>query len=497
MPAHRNGRSQYRVQLNPLGTQQQRRQWSLSQENADRRDEFRDLSPLEPSQPQETHLVDTIEKPFSQGNQSVAESTLSNELMEKDVENDLNQDTSSQRQATSQPDKLELLHIDEWDEEETYDEDVPSCIHYSIEWKVTLNNKLISKDTEQNLVLAPTSYWSLILRTKLEKLLCKKLSSNRRVRPDDTNVVVSVTERSQRDLTKRFDEIDIDWSVIEKQLVAWGELFRAGKKLRVDISFNYLETGQPLPASRKGDKRGFSSATQQMLTERATQLDAEGETSRQPSIWRDVYNLMRCPGPPCHLGPHCWRDPVGKKHYKLKTHQLKGLIRHVEQGGQLRSHDDVPEDIRQQLYAEEQQRLERHQKATTVSSANLPPINITNVLPGPTHQPILSSSSMADQPLVAPPPTPLVIPGLRDVAVKEYSDWQQSQVSDQTLKAEFQKACDIALADGFDLEQIHKDQNPSFFTDNGIKTGVARRFISDIEYWVRQNKCITRIYTSD
>jgi hypothetical protein len=80
---------------------------------------------------------------------------------------------------------------------------------------------------------------------------------------------------------------------------------------------------------------------------------------------------------------------------------------------------------------------------------------------------------------------------------KQYSDWQQSQVDDQTLKAEFQKACDIALAHGFDLEQIHKDQNPSFFTDNGIKTRVSRRFISDIEYWVRQHKCISRIYTSD
>jgi hypothetical protein len=47
----------------------------------------------------------------------------------------------------------------------------------------------------------------------------------------------------------------------------------------------------------------------------------------------------------------------------------------------LRTHDDVPEDIRQQLYAEEQQRLERKQNVITMFSSNMFPINITNVLP--------------------------------------------------------------------------------------------------------------------
>jgi hypothetical protein len=81
-----------------------------------------------------------------------------------------------------------------------------------------------------------------------------------------------------------------------------------------------------------------------------TQIDAEEESIGEPSVWRDVYNLMYCPDPPCHLGPHCWRDPVGRKQYKLKIHQLKALIRHVEHGGHLRTHDDVSEEIRQQIY---------------------------------------------------------------------------------------------------------------------------------------------------
>ena len=181
--------------------------------------------------------------------------------MDEDIKGDPTQDTYSQRQTTSQPDKLELLYVNNQNKEEIYDERLLNYIHYSIEQKVTLNNKLISKDIEQNLILVLTFYWSLFLWPKLEKLLYKKLSLNKRIRPDDTNIVVSMTKRSERDLTKRFDKTDINQPVIEKQLIVQRELFYINKKLRVDISFNYLETDQQLSTSRKRDKRGFSSAT--------------------------------------------------------------------------------------------------------------------------------------------------------------------------------------------------------------------------------------------
>jgi hypothetical protein len=38
-------------------------------------------------------------------------------------------------------------------------------------------------------------------------------------------VVVLVTDRLERDLTKRFDERDIDWFLVERQFVTWGESF--------------------------------------------------------------------------------------------------------------------------------------------------------------------------------------------------------------------------------------------------------------------------------
>ena len=156
---------------------------------------------------------------------------------------------------------LPLLQLTDWSEDLAYDEYPPTCIHYSMEWKLTVNGRVAAKDTEQNLVLAPNAYWDVALRSKLDKLLRKKLPSNKAYRADDTNVVLSVTDRSERDLVKRFDELDIDWDVLEKQLEAWGQLFRAGKKLRMDMSFNYLETGLVAGVSaRHGAKRGPSAS---------------------------------------------------------------------------------------------------------------------------------------------------------------------------------------------------------------------------------------------
>ncbi|KAF2191271.1 hypothetical protein K469DRAFT_720264 [Zopfia rhizophila CBS 207.26] len=67
------------------------------------------------------------------------------------------------RQARPQADKLQFLPLDEWDEHNSYEEDEPSYLHYSIEWKVCVNGRMVSKDTEQDLVLAPVAYWHMFL----------------------------------------------------------------------------------------------------------------------------------------------------------------------------------------------------------------------------------------------------------------------------------------------------------------------------------------------
>jgi hypothetical protein len=80
----------------------------------------------------------------------------------------------------------------------------------------------------------------------------------------------------------------------------------------------------------------------------------------------------------------------------------------------------------------------------------------------------------------------LDIHGFLDVAVEEYSDWQQSRVRREDQKNEIRKLCNIALDHGLDLQQLYDDQDPGFFVKEGVKVGIARRFISDIQCWVQQ-----------
>jgi hypothetical protein len=281
-------------------------------------------------------------------------------------------------QQRTQVNKLGFCQFADRDSNSTNDEHPPT-LQYSIEWKVTVNNRSKLKETEQDVVLAPAVYWERFLQPNLENFLRKK---DRPLRSEDTTVEVSVTKRGEDSITKQFDGTSIDWSIIENQLLRWGEFFREGKKLRLSLSFNYVDTTQSSStSSRGGNNRGRLSTTQRMLADGAMQEAAEQGSSGLQSIWRDVYNRMRCPGAPCQKGPHCWIDPVVKKHYPLRAHHMRSLIRHAQEGHPLETYEDVPEAVREQLYVEEQQSIEKHKKTTNMLATSFPPINITNVLP--------------------------------------------------------------------------------------------------------------------
>ncbi|PVH98198.1 hypothetical protein DM02DRAFT_531674, partial [Periconia macrospinosa] len=215
MPPYKPSKNQCRPDFTPYRTHQRHQQRTAEQ---DGRHQLYDCIPRNPSEVEPIDLCPIINTPRQGGEDLRPVRGGSYDGTGGSVEGH-NQDPFGAQPTIVQPAKLELLSLFEWDENMVYDEEPPSCIHYSIEWKITLNKRLVTKDTEQDLVLEPSQYWSLYLRPKLDEVLCKKLPPNRRVKVVDTNVVVSVKERSERDLTKRFDEAEIDWPIVEKQLI--------------------------------------------------------------------------------------------------------------------------------------------------------------------------------------------------------------------------------------------------------------------------------------
>jgi hypothetical protein len=153
----------------------------------------------------------------------------------------------------------------------------------------------------------------------------------------------------------------------------------------------------------------------------------------------------------------------------------------VQRGNALETHDDVPDDIRQQLYAAKRQQYERHHKADDKSDSKLPSIVITNVLSG-LHSHTATQSGLPSL------SRRLVIPGFCDTAVEEYSEWQMFRVKRDNLREGVQRIRDIALKEDLDLVQIHRDQEPDYFIKDGVQAGVAKWFVRGIPDSVDQHR---------
>lgn len=132
-----------------------------------------------------------------------------------------------------------------------------------------------------------------------------------------------------------------------------------------------------------------------MLGERDAQLDGEENSCGQKAIWRHVYDSMKCISASCHSRSYCWLDSVGKKLCRLHTQTLRCLVTYAERGGVLETYKDIPDEIREELYTEKQQRLEKEKrKSGNILGAGAPYsiINI-NVLPSQSHPPGLDTTA--------------------------------------------------------------------------------------------------------
>ncbi len=115
-----------------------------------------------------------------------------------------------------------------------------------------------------------------------------------------------------------------------------------------------------------------------MLEDLNQQLEKEQEETGRRPIWKDMYELMRCRKQSCDSAPHCLIDEDGK-HIPMNGKHVTTLIEYATKHGPLKSHDEIPRDLRAKLIAEHRER--KGKQASKPGSAR-PPIHITNLLPG-------------------------------------------------------------------------------------------------------------------
>ncbi len=162
----------------------------------------------------------------------------------------------------------------------------------------------------------------------------------------------------------------------------------------------------------------------------------------------------------------------------------------MQQGGTLESHDDVPEEVREQLYAEERLAGERQSKRRAQSPASYPPINITNVLPAQSPRASTALYPTGQQPAsvetVAAKVCAFGDPGATQTfPFRGIRRGKSLGTGPRGSKLDYQKAGDLTLAEGLDLELVYEDQNADFYIQKGVKSGVARRFVRDIATWAK------------
>jgi hypothetical protein len=356
---------------------------------------------------------------------------------------------------------LPLLQLGDW-HPRIDNEPIPTCIHYSIEWKLQLKKGRLStltEITEENLALAPSAYWDKFLKQALATRVQDKLPQPK-YEADETKITVSVEKRNERDLRKCFDGINIEWKAVEDKLRAWSHLFRDGKKLRIDICFIYRETCQAVATTTRGSTR--TGASRRQLAARDALLVDQEETSGRRPVWKEVYELLRCNGSFCtNKGFYCWRDPGTEKHHKLETTVLEKLVEFAEEGNVLRTHDDLPEEIRQ-LLREQEELLSERKRRKRKGPDDLPTANIHFCCRGRCQDSVdCNAGSHREVQDVAPNkrPADLVIPKPRDEALTRYCQWHCDQVTSPTWKQGFVHAYQVTKEACLDLKHVHEAQD--------------------------------------
>jgi hypothetical protein len=163
------------------------------------------------------------------------------------------------------------------------------------------------------------------------------------------------------------------------------------------------------------------------------------------------------------------------------------LVNETQKGRRMETHDDVPDRIRSELYAEEQQRGERERKRRRRDSgsraASPPAIHIHNLPGGNANAAKYIPGTPSTPEMVFPTSPAFQVSGPRDGAVEAYVEWQQLKVNSQEQKNQYGWARDLTLEHGLSLEMLYCNRGRyfQFLKKYGVLEGVAWHFVCDIK----------------
>ncbi|KAH8652835.1 hypothetical protein BGZ61DRAFT_468434 [Ilyonectria robusta] len=393
-------------------------------------------------------------------------------------------DSEASQHATSAPRSrlrpagsvLAFMPFADWEPERSYEGE--PTIRYNVEWKLSVKNREQAGESELDIVISPHKFWKHVLRPKVTVA-----SANKPWKEVETKLVLSVTDRKTANIRKRFSKLVVDWLFVEKQLQEWSKFLNDGKRITITVTFYYqcVDTGKP--------GRGGATANQE------AELEARTAGLGRGACIRKAYTLMRCPGPPCTKGDHCWQN--GGNHYQLQPHHVRMLADHLQSGKVLNGHDDVPDNFRRLVLDDERERQEREQKEREKQrekeqrrkrrrrDSDGSSVSITAV-----HCHRCATGDL-DTPKMVFPTSPLLEFDLsREDAVTAYSVWQRSQVSTEEQKESYDSAQELTLAHCFDLDMLASNQERMyrFYKKHGIPEGVVWRYVCDVRSWVKQRE---------
>lgn len=281
----------------------------------------------------------------------------------------------------------------------------------------------------------------------------------------------------------------IEWAFVAKTIQGWSKSLGREKTVTVDVKLYYEQPADQQPTGAVG--RG---ATAKQRANLGAIVSEEVAYMGRPAAIRIAYAAMRCTGPPCPIkgSTHCW--VFEGKHRRLWPHHMRMLAEHLQSGGALNSHDDVPDNFRKQILDEEKEWEERarkerekkrkRQRRDSNGSLTIQPCQQC------THN---ASNATLPTPKMVFPTSPVFNFGMpREDIVAAYTVWQKGQSRSDEQKLYYDLVEEVTLAEGYTLDMIacNQERMCKVYERHDIPQGIAWNYVCNIPWFGKQREAV-------